>query len=207
LANKLSARRSELLDKAMSFILLNMLWAIFASFILTLPAATAGLFATLTPWVRGDTSEPFRDFFGGMRQHWKQSTLIVLLDMGIGGLIVFNLSILDTMELPALPALLSRNVAFLFIVMTLLANLYLWPLLVTFDLSIRQLIKVSLKLVFLHPLWSIFATTLALLPLLLGLLLPRFIAVLLAFSSCALLGSWGAWRVIGPYQHDLFNNE
>lgn len=207
MANKQSARRAELLDKAMSFVLLNMLWAVFASLIVTLPAATGGLYATLTPWVRGENSELFQDFFGGMRQHWLRSTLIGLIDVAIGGLIALNLTILDTMELPALPALLSRNVAFLAIVITLLVNLYIWPLMVTFDLSIRELIKIALRLVVLHPLWSVFAAMLTLVPLLLALILPRFVAILLAFSSCALLGSWGAWRVIEPYQHELNNNE
>lgn len=207
MAEQRRARRAELLDKAMSFILLNMLWAVFASLLVTLPAATAGLFATITPWVRGELSEPFRDFFGGIRQHWQQSTVIGLLDAGIAALIMLNLSILNNMEVPSLPALLSRNVAFFLIAALLLINLYIWPLLVTFDLSTRQLIKVSLRLVVLHPLWSIFATALALVPLLLALILPRFVAVLLVFSGWALLGSWGAWRVIEPYQRELFNNE
>jgi uncharacterized membrane protein YesL len=153
--------------------------------------------------VRGKTSEPFRDFFGGMREHWRKSTLIVLIDVGIGGLIALDLSIVDTMDVPEIPAMCTRSVSFLGILALLLANLYIWPLLVTFDLTIRQLIKVSLRLAFLRPLWSIFATTLALLPLLLALVVPRFIVILLTFSSCALLASWGAWHVIEPYQHEL----
>lgn len=75
---------SELLDRAGSFVMVNMLRVIFAVPLVTLPIATAGLFATLTPWVRGEKSEPFRDFFGEMRQYWRTSTLIGLLDVALG---------------------------------------------------------------------------------------------------------------------------
>ncbi|HVO68919.1 MAG TPA: hypothetical protein VMT24_02670 [Aggregatilineaceae bacterium] len=50
-----------------------------------------------------------------------------------------------------------------------------------------------MKLVVLHPVWSLVAGALTLIPSLLTLVLPRFVAVLVAFSSCALLARWGAW--------------
>ena len=73
---------ADILDKATTFILVNMLWMVLAALIITLPLATAGLFATLTPWVRGQTSEPFRDFFGAMRRYARQSIVIFLGDIG-----------------------------------------------------------------------------------------------------------------------------
>jgi uncharacterized membrane protein YesL len=198
--------RGEYLDKITTFLLVNMLWAVFAALVITLPAATAGLFATLTPWVHGKPSEPFRDFFGGMRDHWRKSTVIGLLDAGIAGLVVLDLTILDSMKTTTLPALFSRNVAFLVAALTLLTNLYLWPLLVTVDLPLRTLIRISIKLVYLHPAWSIVASGLMVVPLLLALVLPRFVGVLLTFSSCALLASWGAWHVIEQHKHDLLDD-
>jgi hypothetical protein len=57
----------------------------------------------------------------------------------------------------------------------------------------RKLISIAMKLVVLHPVWSLVAGALTLIPSLLTLVLPRFVAVLVAFSSCALLARWGAW--------------
>lgn len=198
--------RAELIDKITSFIVVNLLWVVFAALVVTLPAATAGLFATLSPWVQGKTSEPFRDFFGGMRQHWRKSTAAVLLDVAVIGMVALNLNILNKMGIDTLPAFFARSVAFFVAAVTLLTNLYLWPLLVSVDLPLRQLIRVAVKLVFLHPAWSLVATLLALAPLLSVLLLPRFIAVLIAFSGCALLASWGAWRVLDQHKRELFDH-
>ncbi len=37
---------------------------------------------------------------------------------------------------------------------SLMVNLFAWPLLVMFDLSLRDLLLTSVKFVFVHPLWS-----------------------------------------------------
>lgn len=188
-------RRSDLLDKATSFILVNILWAVLAALIVPLPPATAGLFAALTPWVRGQHSEPFQDFFGAMRRYAAKSSLIVLADAAIGLVIWFNLGILRQMGTNA-PALLSLSVTIFVALSAVAANLYLWPLLVSVDAPLAQLVRAAIRLVLLHPAWSIFASLLALLPLAISLVVPRFIVLMATFSTCALLASWGAWYVL-----------
>lgn len=131
-------------------------------------------------------------------RHWWKSTAVGLIDLALVGLILLDLTILDAMQVTSIPVLFSRNVAFF---VAVVANLYIWPLLVTLDLPVHTLIRVALRLVMLEPLWSIFATVLMLTPLLLTLFLPR---VVVAFSCSALLASWGAWHVIEQYTRDLF---
>ena len=60
----------SLVDKITTVVLANLLWFIFAVLIVTLPAATAGLFAVLVPLVRGRDVEIFATFFGTMRRQW-----------------------------------------------------------------------------------------------------------------------------------------
>jgi uncharacterized membrane protein YesL len=49
----------ELAQTASTFVLLNMLWLFCSLLIITMPAATAALFATIAPWGRGRSpSEP-----------------------------------------------------------------------------------------------------------------------------------------------------
>lgn len=192
-------RRGELIDKATTFILVNMLWMVMAALIITLPPATAGLFATLTPWVRGQQSEPFRDFFGAMRRYALQSLVIVVADATIGLLVWLNFGILGQMGTSA-PALLSLSATLFVTLSTVAANLYLWPLLVSVDdVPLGQLVRVAVRLVLLHPAWSIFASLIALLPLVVSLAVPGFVMLLLTFSTCALLASWGAWRVLRDF--------
>jgi uncharacterized membrane protein YesL len=191
-------RRGELIDKATTFILVNMLWMVLAAPIVTLPPATAGLFATLTPWVRGQHSEPFRDFFGAMRRYALQSLAIVLADVVIGLVIWLNFGILRQMG-TSVPAVISLSATIFVTLAAVAANLYLWPLLVSVDAPLKQIVRAAVRLVLLRPAWSIFASLIALLPLLVSLTLPRFIALLLPFSTCALLASWGAWRVLRSF--------
>ena len=190
----------DFLDKAGNFILANLLWVLLSIPVITLPMATAGLFASMSPWARGKSAEVFQDFFGGMRQHWRKASLIVLMDVLLGGLIILNLSIFRLMNLPQPLILLSQSVTLFVAVTAIMVNLYLWPLMVTFDeLSLRRLLDTSLKLVFAHPAWSFAVLIMALVPLLLSLLLPAAVFILGSFSSVALVVSWGAWRIIRRY--------
>lgn len=183
----------------MTFVLANLLWFVFAVLIITLPAATAGLFAVLAPLVRGRDAEIFATFFGTMRRQWLKSTVIGAADALIAVVLVFNFRILNMMDLD--PPLLwgFRGLYTFFIVAALMINLYMWPLLVLFDLNLRRLVNVSLRMAFAHPLWSLFTLALALLPLLVALVTPPLLSVIAVFSMTVLLMNWGAWQIIKKY--------
>jgi uncharacterized membrane protein YesL len=179
------------LDKAGTFVLANLLFVLLAIPLVTIPAATAGLFATMTKWARGQQPEVFRDFFAGMRRHWRSATLIGVIDLLIGGLIVLNLSIFRLMNLSQIVVVLSQSATLFLALTAICANLYLFPLLVMFeDVPLRRLIETSVKLVFAFPLWSLVLLALVALPVLLNLfVLPAAILVLVTFSTIALLVS------------------
>jgi len=191
----------DFFDKAANFVLANLFWVLLSIPLVTMPLATAGLFATMSLWVRGKSPEVFRDFWDGVRQFWLKASLIGLMDGLIAGLILLNLSIFRLMNPSQLLSILSQS-ATLFVALTVIAvNLYLWPLMVTFaDLPLRRLIDTSIKLVFAYPLWSLVMLMLAAIPLVISLLfLPAGALVLVSFSTVALLVSWGAWRIIQRY--------
>jgi uncharacterized membrane protein YesL len=137
-----------------------------------------------------------------MRRLAIQSYIIALGDVGIGLLIWVNFQIFRQMDSLNLPALLSLNMTILVAVAALATNLYLWPLLVTVDAPLSQLARTSARLALLHPFWSILVILLGLLPLLALFVLPAFIVLLGTFSTCALLLSWGAWRVLGQLERN-----
>jgi uncharacterized membrane protein YesL len=193
------SRNAELFgwaDRATIFILANMMWVLLALPIITLPLATAGLFAALAPWGRGKHSEVFRDFFGGIRDHWRQAMLIGLIDLLGGGLIVLNFSIFRLMDMSGVIAILSQSITIFATLVLLLVNLYVWPLLVTFDLPFRDLLETSVKLAFAHPIASIGMLLGTLAILLVSTLLPAMFTLLASVSACALFISWGVWRIV-----------
>lgn len=189
----------SLLDRILTVMLANVLWFVFAVLIITLPAATAGLFAVMAPLARNRDAEIFATFFGTMRRQWLKSTVIFLADVAIGALLVVNYQVMDALEAGRITFWLFRSVYVFVGLAALMVNLYLWPLLVLFDLRLRRLVSVSVRLAFGHPLWSLLSLGVTLLPFALAMALPILFSVLIVISVVVLLANWFAWQVIKQY--------
>ena len=188
------------LDKAASFVMANLLWVLLSIPLVTLPAATAGLFATMSLWAQGKPTEVFQDFFRGAWQHWRKASLVVVFDILLGGLVILNFALFRLMNISQPVLLLSQSITLFVAVTLIMVNLYLWPLMVSFeDFSLRRLVDTSLRLVFIHPAWSLAMLVLAIIPFALSIFLPAAALVLVSFSTFALMVSWAAWRVIRHY--------
>jgi uncharacterized membrane protein YesL len=198
-----NAHVAEFVDKAGTFILANLFWVLLAIPIITIPAATAGLFATLSPLARGESSEVFRDFFAGIRQHWRIASLVGVINLLVGGLVILNVLIFRMMGAPQIIATLSQSVTIFVAMLLILANLYIWPLMVAFDLSLRDLVTTALKLVFLHAAWSILMLVLAVIPFIITLFLPTAVLIFATFSASALLVTRAAWWVIRLHENEM----
>lgn len=198
--------RSELAEQIESwgsFILANVLWSVFALLIVTLPAATAGLFAVMSKRARGQRGELFADFFGAMRRLWRKATALALLDLLAGGIVALNFWILPRMDMSDPLAFLARSVTLFAGLAALLVNLYAWSLLVLVEASLRDLLEASLKLVFAYPLWSVGVLAAAALPVGFSLLLPQGFFLIASVAACMLIVNLGTWRVI---RHHLPEN-
>lgn len=193
------------LDKISGFLLVNLLWVGCSLLLITLPAATAGLFAVMSDWARGKESEAFARFFGAMRQQWRKSSLIALGDALILGLVVLNISLLPQMNLPLFLLYPSISIMIFVTLLTLMLNLYIWPLLAIYDLPLRTLLEISIKLVFKHLGRSFFLLLLSFATATLVFLLPLILVVIFWFSALAYLISHGAWQVIQAYDPELAN--
>ena len=187
---------AEHVDKWATFVLSNILWVIVCIPIVTIPAATAGLFAVMSALGRGKQPELFHDFFGAMRRLWLKATLIVLGDVVLGGLLLLNGTIFTQMDFGDPLAFLSRSATVFVAALLLLTNLYLWSLLVLVDLPLKGLIEASIRLGFAYPLWSLGLLVVVALPVGFSLLLPQGFFVLATVSGCALITTMGTWRVI-----------
>lgn len=181
-----------------NFILANLLWAIISIPLVTLPAATAGLFAVMSKRIRGQEGELIQTFFDTMRSHWRGASAIMLLNLLLGGIILLNLRIFALANAPDVMMFMSRSVTLFVGLIVLLANLYAWPLLVMADLRLRELIILSFKLVFAYPLRSFIVFGAALLPLLISLLLPQGVFALVTVSAIVWIIAKGTWPVIHP---------
>jgi uncharacterized membrane protein YesL len=175
----------EQIDYWASFVMVNLLWVFCAIPLVTLPAATAGLFAVTARMSQGEAPNVFSTFFGAMRTHWKASTGIALLNIGVLLLIVVNLSIFPMMSGFNPMAVLSRSVTLFAALLLIMVNGYAWPLLVTRELALRPLLTMAFNMVFAYPLHSIGVMLALCLPLGISLFLPAAALVLITFSCAA----------------------
>ncbi|MBK9121690.1 MAG: YesL family protein [Chloroflexi bacterium] len=193
--------RAELVEHAErwgSFVLVNILWALLCIPLVTIPAATAGLFAYWSTRTRGFQTDVFSAFFGGVRAHWLKATLIGIVDLVVGGLVVLNTSIFAHMDMTGDPiAFLSRSVTLFAAAALVMVNLYAWPLLVMLDdMSVKQVLLSSLRLIAVHPLQSFLWSLAVVFPVMVTLFLPRGFIVLVTASVCAWIACVGTWPVI-----------
>src|SRR5258708_36467537 len=97
------------LEKWASFVLANLLWSIFVIPVVTIPAATAGLFSVMSKRVRGQQHELFAEFFGSMRRLWLKATIGAVGDLLLGGLLGANLCIFPMMSANDVVGIMSRS--------------------------------------------------------------------------------------------------
>ncbi|GJM41271.1 MAG: hypothetical protein DHS20C20_15530 [Ardenticatenaceae bacterium] len=190
----------ELFNTVTNFVLFNMLWVGGALFIITIPAVTAALFASVAPWARGQSPDaPLISFWRATRRYWRKATVLGVIDLVLGGLISFNLLIIQQSGFNSFISLPAFIITSLFGLFLILANVYLWPLLVTLDPPLRTWLRNGLRLTVAHALWGIPVTFVALIPLGIGAAFPRFAFLTVSFAGAALITYWGAWRIIKRY--------
>ena len=189
----------EQLDLVSTFALTNLFWIVVSIPLITMPLATVGLFQVMSKWVRGKQPEFFQDFFGAIRQHWASAFMIGLIDVVGGGIVWVNLRILAMMDGANAIAIVSRSTTVLAGLVLLLANLYMWSLLVVAELPLRRIVKMSFQLVLAHPLWSSRVLLAAIIPFLVSLVLPTIVMLFGTVSLSAWIINRGTWHIIRRY--------
>ncbi|WP_420645410.1 YesL family protein [Candidatus Leptofilum sp.] len=190
----------ELFNTLTNFILFNMLWVGGSLFVITIPAVTAALFASVAPWARGQSPDtPLITFWQATRRYWRKATVLGVIDLVLSVLIGLNLYVIwqtGFEQAIALPAFIITSLFGLFLIV---ANVYLWPLLVTLDQPLRSWLRNGLRLTVAHAFWGILVAAVSLIPLAIGTLFPRFIFLIASFAGSALITYWGAWYMIKRY--------
>jgi uncharacterized membrane protein YesL len=198
----------ELFNTITIFILFNILWLFGALLIVTIPAVTAALFAGVAPWARGKSPhKPLASFWAAIRRYWLKATVVGFIDLVVTAFVILNFLILRQMGTGSFMATLALVVNVLITVVLILTNVFLWPLLVTLDPPLLDLLRNSIKLLVAHPFWAVFVAAAASVPIVLSTFLPRAFFFTVTFASTALIIQWGAWRVIRRYldENDIQN--
>ena len=179
-----------------TFLLANLITACLLLTVIGAPLGILGLFAVMSEWVDGRDPDFFRVFVGSIRSHWRAALGLGALNLAGGGLVAINLTLFLQMRPLEFMGILSLVFTICFAVVLLMANLYAWTITCRLNLRLRQSVKLSLLLALSYPLKSLLIAAAALVPLLLGLVLPIAFLLFLSLGASAYIAARGSWQVL-----------
>jgi len=183
-------------DKVGTFLLTNFIWAAFSMTIIGIPFATLGLFAMMGQWVRGRQPELIRVFGGAIRSHWLKILIVTALDLIIGGLLYFNFSVFQFMNLTNMLSMLSLMMTISVGLTFIGVNIYIWSLIPLLSLSTKNTIKLGMILVFTYPFKSAFIVIMLMIPVIISLFLPQAFLLFVTVSTSAYIAVRGTWWIL-----------
>ena len=142
--NILDSRFHRWLGVFANFLLLNLLWLLACTPVLTIYPATAAMFGVVRDWVRKKDVGVMRVFFLRFRENFKQSFVIGIVWTVFGAALVLDFYVVS--QMPAGP----RTVLYLLLIFMFLlyafTSVYLFPVMVHFDTTWPVVLKNSLLL-------------------------------------------------------------
>lgn len=136
------------LYKSMEFImnafLLNLLWLVLCLPILTIFPATTAMFGVVREWKKQNDIRIFTAFFRLFRENFKQSFLIGILWLVFTGLLLGDLIIINQLNSSVKYILFSFF--FLMGILYLFVSIYIFPVLVHYQVTWKNAIKNALLL-------------------------------------------------------------
>lgn len=129
-------------------VVLNALYVFCCLPIVTIGPATAGLTYVMRNFSQGKPVEPFGDFFAKCKEHFKQGLAVFFIDLAVIGAAAFAAYMWssDEMQVSSFLRTVALVVVFFVSIICLFANFYIYPLMVSFDLPFKKLVRNSIIL-------------------------------------------------------------
>ena len=143
------------LDRVADLFWLNILFLICCIPVFTIGASTCALYYVTLKMVKNEESHITRSFFRAFKENFRQSTLIWLLVMLVGGLLfadylIMNGTIADISMVPDIVRKIMLVILLVAAFVTALTARYVFPLLAKFDNTIKNTIKNALLISIRH---------------------------------------------------------
>lgn len=186
------------LSKVCDLIFLSTLWIVMCIPIITIGPANTALYYATVKVIRRDRSYLFREFFRSFKLNFKKGAIVGAITTIMYVVLSFDIYVTWTSSANSQ----SRSAVFMGIYLAVLIvltclSIYVYPVLSRFDVSIKQLYKISLYMCMRHPLH-----TLGMLAILVVSVIGIVYNLLLVFivpASATLLSSLLMERILKKY--------
>lgn len=148
----MTARVYRVLEVFTDLVYLNLLWIVACLPVITVAPATAAMFGVVRGWIRGKDTPIAREFFSLFRENFGRAFLVCLVWTGLGAFLVVDFLLVGQMES------FRRPLFVVLLVLALLyasATVYLFPVLVNYELRWKGVIKNSVLYSIARPLTTL----------------------------------------------------
>jgi len=148
----MTARVYRTLEVFTDLVYLNLLWIVTCLPVVTIAPASAAMFGVVRGWMRGKDTPIAREFFSLFRENFGRSLAVGLVWLGLGAFLVADFLLVGQMES------FRRPLYVVFLALALLyvsATVYLFPVVVNYELDWKGVIKNSLLFSIARPLTTL----------------------------------------------------
>ncbi len=187
------------LNKVSDVCLISILWLICCLPLVTIGASTTAAYYTIVKVVRRQIGTMHREFFRSFKSNLKESMIINLIYLVMGGLLVFNIYTVYQ-SLQTTDSAFAFNLLFFYVLVLLLvigAAIYTYPVLSRFSMGRLALVKFSLFAMFRHMPTTILLLALFIASLFVIVVFP--IGVIFMPGVCLYLYSFFMERILWKY--------
>ena len=142
--NLLDTRIYRWLEVVTDFFLLNLMWLVACLPVVTIFPSTAAMFGVVRDWVRNKEGGLARAFVSRFRENFAQSLLVGVLWALFGAALLLDFSVAG--RLPPGAEVVAKSLLILATLLFASASVYLFPMMVHYEMGWRTLIKNALLL-------------------------------------------------------------
>ena len=188
-------------------VLVNLLWIIFTLpglVVLGIMPSTAALYSITRSWNRGYTNFPlFKTFWREFKKYFLKANFLGIFMALLGYILYFNINYYQVQS-GTMHYFYYLMLAFSFFYILIL--LYMFPLLINYELKLRHIFKNALFICVLSPGYT-FLILLSLFLLLLTLSLLPALIPFLGVSSLAYINMWGALKSFTKVENKIKSHQ
>jgi len=199
-ATELSSLSTEMRQLGYNFMM------VFAPLLLPAGFGIAGMTYVCRNWARDDHAFIVHDFIGSLKANWKQTLGVMIFNVALIMILTYSNWFYAQMTADNI-AVVLRYVLFILAALLLVTNIYIFPMMISYEMPLKQILRTSLILTIARLHFTLLILILTLLPLVLLFALTLaweygFIVLLLYY---VLFGFSFAAFIINSYNNATFS--
>lgn len=137
-------------DKILHLLWLNLLWLVCCLPVVTIGASTTALYSVTLKYAKDREGYMTQEFFQAFKENFSQSTKVWLIMVGVGILLGLDFLVYARSSSAGVFAMILMTAFFTCVLLYVFINLYIYAIMATFQIPLRQCLKNALIMSICH---------------------------------------------------------